>query len=65
MKAIAVELNTEGQRTTRDVKTLNKMRKNCAYICGIGRKNPRPESFVKCANAGLDGVDSIIAASSK
>ena len=64
MQAIADELNTEGQRTTRGVKTLNEVLKNHVYICGVGRKNLRPESFIKCANAGLDCIDSIIAASS-
>ena len=64
LQTIADELNAEGQRTTRGVKTLNKMHKDHVYICGVSRKNPRPESFIKCANAGLNYVDSIMAASS-
>lgn len=52
LQTIADELNAEGQRATRGVKTLNKMLKDHVYICRVSRKNPRPESFIKCANAG-------------
>lgn len=46
------------------VKTLDKVLKDHVYICGVSRKNALSESFIKCANAGLNCVDSIIAASS-
>lgn len=52
LQTIADELNAEEQRATRGVKTLNKMLKEHVYICGVSRKNPCPESFIKCANAG-------------
>ena len=58
------ELNAEVQHMTRSIKTLNKIPKNHVYICGVGRKNPQPELLLKCANAGLNCVDSVIAVSS-